>query len=616
MEDLTGKQLGKYQVISPLGEGGMAAVFKAYQADMDRYVALKVLPRHYASDPEFMARFQQEARMIAKLQHPHILPVFDFGEAESYTFLVMPLVETGTLADQMGGQPVSRQRIRTVITQMGDALDYAHSRGVIHRDVKPSNILLDERGNCLLTDFGIAKMVEGTAHITQSGAIVGTPAYMSPEQGAGQALTPASDIYSLGVVMYEMATGRAPYVAETPMAVVIKHINEPLPPPTKLNPALPPATERVILKALNKDPKARFASAAHMVKEVRAAIPELPDVEPDTVRPGPGTTVVERPSQPAWQPSARVAQPAPGAPAQPGRAPKPAKAKGSRWGLWLGLGGIVAAAVCAVAVLGGGALVVTTSGTSTAEAMALASAQASGTAEAERLQATSAAATALADEATALAVIVQNATGTAQAAPTALPTIVSAAAWPVVLTDEFAANDNGWHPFDTFEDDYGTRRFLLSRGRYNWEVTPLKDIHLHDTPNIASLSDFLVSVDARQTSGPASADYGLAFRVVSDNTLYTFNISDTGQFAVQLLYQGQWTTLVNWTPTAAVRPGESNNLKVLAVGDQFTFFVNDQEVARLGDDSVPQGRVGVAVDHFEEGVTASWEFDNFELRAP
>jgi hypothetical protein len=326
--------------------------------------------------------------------------------------------------------------------------------------------------------------------------------------------------------------------------------------------------------------------------------------------------VVERPSQPAWQPSARVAQPAPGAPAQPGRAPKPAKAKGSRWGLWLGLGGIVAAAVCAVAVLGGGALVVTTSGTSTAEAMALASAQASGTAEAERLQATSAAATALADEATALAVIVQNATGTAQAAPTALPTIVSAAAWPVVLTDEFAANDNGWHPFDTFEDDYGTRRFLLSRGRYNWEVTPLKDIHLHDTPNMASMSDFLISVDARQTSGPASADYGLAFRVVSDNTLYTFNISDTGQFAVQLLYQGQWTTLVNWTPTAAVRPGESNNLKVLAVGDQFTFFVNDQEVARLGDDSVPQGRVGVAVDHFEEGVTASWEFDDFELRAP
>ncbi len=608
MEDLSGRQLGKYQVISPLGEGGMAAVFKAYQADMDRYVALKILPRHFASDPEFMTRFLQEARTIAKLQHPHILPVHDFGEADSYTFLVMPQVETGTLADQMRGQPMSRQRIRTVVTQVGDALDYAHSRGVIHRDVKPSNILLDERGNCLLTDFGIAKMVEGTAHITQSGAIVGTPAYMSPEQGAGEQLTPASDIYSLGVVMYEMATGRAPYTAETPMAVVIKHINEPLPPPSKINPALPPPTERVILKALAKDPKARFPSAARMVKEVRAAIPELPDPEPETVRPRQGTTVVEQPSQPAWQPSAQGAQPAmPGIPRQPLPAPPPAKRR-PRWALWLGLVGLFGAGICAVTVLGGGALVAVSSGTSTAEAVT----QVEATVEAQRQQATAVAATALADEATALAQIVQDATATALAVPTEIP----AGDWQVLLQDGFDGNHNGWHPFENYEDDFGVRSFTIRRGTFAWEVVPHRDINLHDTPTMNSVSEFLVGVDAHQTGGPQTADYGLAFRVVAENSFYAFTISDTGQFAVQLLFRGEWTTLVNWTPTGAVRPGEVNRLEVLAEGDQFTFFINGEEVARVGDTTIPQGRAGLVIDHFEEGVTASWEFDNFEVRTP
>ena len=619
MEDLSGKQLGKYQVISPLGEGGMAAVFKAYQAGMDRYVALKILPRHYAADPEFMARFQQEARLIANLQHPHILPVHDFGEAESYTFLVMPLVETGTLAELLRGEPLPPARIRSVISQIGDALDYAHSRGLIHRDVKPSNILLDERGNCLLTDFGIAKMVEGTAHITQSGAIVGTPAYMSPEQGVGQALTPASDIYSLGVVMYEMATGKAPFVAETPMAIVIKHINEPLPPPSKVNPALPPALERVILKALAKDPKARYASAERMVQAVRAAIPEITELEPDTVRPGESTTVMPEPSRPARAPvgpaDPRPVQQAPRVERMAtGQAPA-ARSRSSRLVLWLGLGGVLAAGLCAVAVFGGGALVAgMTSATETAAAVA-AAANAAATAAAESAQsasATAAAGTAQAEEATALAQLVANATGTAQA----VPTLVPSENWPVLLQEGFADNDNGWHPFEDFQDDYGTRSFVLSRGRFLWDVTPLRDIHMHDTPSMASISDFLASVDVRQTSGPQSADYGLAFRVVSDDTLYTFNISDTGQFAVQLLNRGVWSTLLNWSATGAIRPGETNNLRLLAQGDQFTFFINGQEVAQLGDGSLPLGRVGLAIDHFEEDVTASWEFDNFEVRAP
>jgi serine/threonine-protein kinase len=285
MEDITGKQLNRYQVVAPLGEGGMAAVYKAYHPETERYVALKILPKHFASDPEFVGRFEQEAKLIAQLQHPHILPVFDYGEADDYTYIVMPFVETGTLADLLGEAPLPIEQIQRIISQVGDALDYAHSRGIVHRDVKPSNILIDERGNCLLMDFGIAKMVEGTKHFTQTGGVIGTPAYMSPEQGLGQKPDGRSDIYSLGVVLYQMATGRLPFDAETPMAVAIKHIFDPLPPPRTVNPNLSETVERVILKALTKERDDRYATAAEMIAALQAiaedetAIPKADKVE-------------------------------------------------------------------------------------------------------------------------------------------------------------------------------------------------------------------------------------------------------------------------------------------------------------------------------------------------
>ncbi len=274
MEDLTGKQLGSYRVVAPLGEGGMAIVYKAYQAGMDRYVALKILPRYFASDPQFLGRFEQEAKVLARLLHPHILPVHNYGEVDGYTYIVMPFVESGTLADLLDGDPLPLAQIHRIIAQVGDALDYAHSQGVIHRDVKPSNILVDQRGNCLLTDFGIAKMVEGSIHFTRTGGIVGTPAYMSPEQIQGEGLDGRSDVYSLGIVLYEMATGRPPYRAETPPAIFVKHLHDPLPPPRTLNPALPEAIERVILKALAKKREDRYATPGDMVQALRAAMPD------------------------------------------------------------------------------------------------------------------------------------------------------------------------------------------------------------------------------------------------------------------------------------------------------------------------------------------------------
>ncbi len=321
MEDLTGKQLGPYQIVAPLGEGGMAAVYKAYQPSMDRYVALKVLPRHFASDPEFIGRFSQEAKVIANLQHPHILPVHDFGESDGYSYLAMRFIEGGTLTDWLKENgPLSLEKIRSIMTQVGGALDYAHAQGVIHRDIKPSNILVDQWGNCLLTDFGLAKMAASTAHLTQTGGILGTPSYMSPEQGLGKKIDHRSDIYSLGVVLYQMAIGRLPYQAETPMAVVIKHIHDPLPPPSQFQPDFSEGLERVILKSLAKSPEDRFESAGEMVKALKSATepPTLPAAAPPLPAEPAPEPEPELESEPAFESVATaVPVPPPSSPPQP-----------------------------------------------------------------------------------------------------------------------------------------------------------------------------------------------------------------------------------------------------------------------------------------------------------
>ncbi|MFN2219859.1 MAG: serine/threonine-protein kinase, partial [Anaerolineae bacterium] len=222
MQQYIGKTIATYQIVEQIGRGGMATVFKAYQPSMDRYVAIKILPSYFTEDASFVGRFSQEARTLARLEHPHILPVHDYGEQEGTTYLVMRYVKAGTLKDLVTrGGPLDLKDVSRVMGQVGGALDYAHSQDVIHRDIKPSNVLVDERGNTFLTDFGIAKLVAETAQFTASGAVIGTPAYMSPEQGMGQPVDYRCDIYSLGVVLYELVTGQVPYEAETPLAVLL-----------------------------------------------------------------------------------------------------------------------------------------------------------------------------------------------------------------------------------------------------------------------------------------------------------------------------------------------------------------------------------------------------------
>ena len=287
---LIGQMLGQYHIVQQIGVGGMATVYKAYQASMDRYVAVKVLPHNLAQITQFIERFEREAKAIAKLEHPHILPAYDFGEEDGITFIAVRYMDGGTLKDRMAGGMLPLDEVSRIFNQIGGALDYAHRMGVIHRDLKPSNVLLNSQGDVFLADFGLARILSLSQQTTGS-SVIGTPAYMSPEQGQGLKADHRSDIYSLGVMLYEMVTGHVPYEAETPMGVVLKHIRDPLPSPRTFFPDLSESVEGVILKAMAKEPDDRYQSAAEMVEALTAAMdplatPQLGSGEaPDSVPP-------------------------------------------------------------------------------------------------------------------------------------------------------------------------------------------------------------------------------------------------------------------------------------------------------------------------------------------
>lgn len=272
---MIGRELGGYRIIEQVGAGGMATVFKAFDPKTERNVAIKVLPQQYSTDPTFRTRFEQEARAIAKLEHLHILPVFAYGEDDGISYMAMRYLDSGSLSDLIRKGTMPLYDIARILRQLGTALDYAHAHGILHRDIKPSNALMDNKGNAYLTDFGIAKIVgSGGLDLTGSG-IIGTPFYMSPEQCRGERdLTASSDLYSLGIVLYEMVTGHTPYRAETPLAVLQMHLFEPLPMPAKLRPDLPDAAQNVILKSLSKEPSERYPTGEAMATAFERAIAE------------------------------------------------------------------------------------------------------------------------------------------------------------------------------------------------------------------------------------------------------------------------------------------------------------------------------------------------------
>ena len=249
----------------------MATVFRCHDPNLDRQVAVKVLPSYYTEDPTFVGRFGQEARTVARLNNPNILQIFDFGEDKGFTYIVTEMVSGGTLEDKLTGDPLPVDVVLKYMRPLAQALDYAHASGIIHRDLKPANVLLSEDDRPILADFGLARMLESAARFTQANQALGTPEYMAPEQAMGADADHRSDLYAIGIVLYQMLLGQTPFKANTPAATLMAHVHRPLPLPSTIKPDIDPNVEAVLLKALAKQPEDRYQSTTEMIKSLEEA---------------------------------------------------------------------------------------------------------------------------------------------------------------------------------------------------------------------------------------------------------------------------------------------------------------------------------------------------------
>jgi tRNA A-37 threonylcarbamoyl transferase component Bud32 len=267
---MTPTKIGRYEIKGELGRGGMATVYRAYDPSFEREVAIKVLPAELMHDPQFRERFRREIKTIASLEHPAIVPVYDVGEEDGVPYFVMRYMPGGSLTQWIDKGKFSLEDAARIIERLSSALAYAHKNGLVHRDLKPDNILFDNNGDPFISDFGVAKITDSSTNMTGSG-IIGTPAYMSPEQAQGEPVDNRSDIYGLGVIIFQMLSGHQPYEATTPMGVAVKHITDPVPEILKANPSLPSETDTIIKTAMAKDPSLRYQTATELAKALSDA---------------------------------------------------------------------------------------------------------------------------------------------------------------------------------------------------------------------------------------------------------------------------------------------------------------------------------------------------------
>ncbi len=627
MSELIGKSIDQYQIIEQIGEGGMATIFLARQSAIDRDVAIKVLSPQLAKDANFVKRFIHEAKAIAALEHPHILPVHDFGTKGDLNYLVMRYVKGGTLSDLMGNPMPYRQMVN-IVRNVARALDYAHKQGVVHRDIKPSNILVDEHREVLLTDFGIAKLVadSGSTQLTAAGTILGTPAYMAPEQAQAKEIDGRTDIYSLGVVLYELLTGRQPYRAETPLAVALKHMNDPLPLPRTIKPDIPEALERVVVKAMQKSPDQRYETAAQMELALRDALKEIE-----------GPLIRSTPSYKTQTVSGVSAQ------------TTTSQSSKSSFMLPVVIGiAIIGLLLC---LLGGG--LVTWVMLRNSDSLELAQSRpATATATTEHKTLTPTTETSTEDKPTTATSTTEHKTPTptptiktaTEDKPTSTPgsTVVADIVGgidsdndelpetetptppgklipnitnnEILFAEHFDSEINNW-PTGQFEDDDSTDEITLENGKYSMYVAAKRHAYVEQTLPDQEFSDFILTLEAEPQDTETYYTYGVSFRETDEGHTYTFQISNDNLYAVQMYSDDGWKVLKDWSATYAIKSGHKNELQVIAQDDRIAFFVNDHQLAVLENDTFDKGSVGLIVNVYNEGESTTVDFDNLVIRA-
>jgi serine/threonine protein kinase len=572
MDNLIGKTLGQYQIIEVAGKGGMAVVYKAFQPSLNRYVALKVLPDYLAQDEQFVMRFEHEARAAAALRHPNIMVIYDVGQEGNTHYIAAEYLEGTTLAQAMSQQhgPLPLPRSVNIINQLASALDFAHARGLVHRDIKPSNAFIGADDHVTLTDFGIAKALQGGAQMTRTGTMVGTPEYMSPEQAEGRPIDQRSDIYSLGVMLYQLLTGRVPFQADTPTAVLLAHVTQAPQPPTQLNPSIPLAVEAVVLRSLAKRPEGRFPTAGEFARALTlaasgaAASASLP---PTIIagQPTPTPPPVYTPP-PASQPGY-----APHTPTPPPMPPQRKSGGGGNWLLWGGLALAAVAFVCVVSLV---------------LLFAIGSSGGKPTAPPNVTLATPV-------PPTQLAAHVTSASG-ATPAPPSTETVPTPAA-SVLFEDDFqsqqASEGKGWSfdPGDYVDYAWSVGKMTISVKKKNWLGLNWPD---------GAYDDFGVQIEAQATTSDYT-EYGIVFRVSGSSnarSYYIFGVTTKGKYYLQKKIDGTWadTDPVSATSSEYIQAGQTKNiLRVLARGDQILLYINGFLVETVTDDSISSGSVGI-----------------------
>ncbi len=528
MVDVLGTKLGRYEVRERLGVGGMATVYKAWDTNLDRWVAVKVLHDHLVAEADFKERFEREAKVVASLNHPNIVQVYDFDTVTingiPVYYMVMPYITGQSLKMRMDeahrqGEHLSYTEIATVMRGVLSALGYAHKQGMVHRDVTPANILFNDHGQAVLTDFGIARIISG-ARLTQSGVTVGTPMYMPPEQGTGEGGDNRSDIYSMGVILYEMLSGEAPYKGDSAVALIMKHINEPIPSLRALNADLNPAMEVVVNQALAKNPEDRYASAEAFLADFDAALG------------GGEVTAVQSQARTRVLPASETHPPL--------RLPWTAIAGG--------LGVIVVILLIAVLSRSGSngnpaAVVNTPTGP---------------------------------DATVTLAVV--PAAGTQADSSGGAASMTSG---PLFFTDDFGPirGDKIW-PITTSDP---TIYRNIENGAYHIRLTrPATALDTVFDPDhqygdhVKYEADVMISAQSQPDSGA-----GLVFRHQDERHYYVFGVNGQGAVSIWLLNNANWTELrglaLKWTPFAAAKgAGQVNHLTLYDLGDRFIALVNGQ----------------------------------------